>query len=82
MIQVILMGVAGQYSGNGLAYFNTVIYSSLGVKTVEKQLAYNVLYSVLSAIGALGGALLSDKMPRRKVLVFGTLGESTNFHLS
>jgi hypothetical protein len=26
--QVIMMGVAGQYSGNGLAYFNTVIYHS------------------------------------------------------
>jgi MFS family permease len=70
-----MMSVSGQYSGNGLAYFNTVIYSTLGVKTVTKQLGYNVLYSVLSAVGALTGALLTDKMPRRKVLVLGTFGE-------
>jgi hypothetical protein len=70
-----MMSVSGQYSGNGLAYFNTVIYATLGVKTVTKQLGYNVLYSVLSAIGALTGALLTDKMPRRKVLVLGTFGE-------
>ncbi|GFZ48442.1 hypothetical protein JCM24511_06190 [Saitozyma sp. JCM 24511] len=72
ILQVIMMSVSGQYSGNGLAYFNTVIYATLGVKTVTKQLGYNVLYSVLSAIGALTGALLTDKMPRRKVLVLGT----------
>lgn len=77
ILQVIMMSVSGQYSGNGLAYFNTVIYATLGVKTVTKQLGYNVLYSVLSAIGALTGALLTDKMPRRKVLVLGTFGESS-----
>lgn len=71
--QVIIMSVAGQYSGNGLAYFNTVIYAKLGIATVTKQLAYNLLYSVISALGALGGASLSDRMPRRKVLVYGTL---------
>ncbi len=74
MTQVIIMSIAGQYSGNGLAYFNTVIYANLGIKTVTKQLAYNLLYSVISAIGALFGASLSDRMPRRKVLIWGTLG--------
>lgn len=71
-VQVVLMSVAGQYSGNGLGYFNSVIYENLGITSVNQQLAYNLLYAVISAIGALIGALLSDRMPRRKVLVFGT----------
>ncbi len=75
MYQVILMSVAGQFSGNGLAYFNTVIYAKLGISTVTKQLAYNLLYACVSAIGAFIGAGFSDKMPRRKALVYGTLGE-------
>lgn len=73
---MVLMSVAGQYSGNGLGYFNSVIYENLGITSVNQQLAYNLLYAVISAIGALIGALLSDRMPRRKVLVFGTFGES------
>jgi MFS family permease len=72
-----MMGVAGQYSGNGLAYFNTVIYQKLGIKAVTEQLGYNLLYAFISALGALCGAILSDRMPRRKVLVFGTLGASS-----
>lgn len=82
MVQVILMSVAGQYSGNGLAYFNTVIYGKLGIETVTLQLAYNLIYSIVSAAGAFTGASLSDRMPRRKVLVYGTLGPSSPFFQS
>ena len=64
MAQVIMMSIFGQYSGNGLAYFNTVIYYNLGIKSVPKQLAYNLLYAVMSAIGAVIGASLTDRMPR------------------
>jgi MFS family permease len=69
------MSVTGQYSGNGLGYFNTVIYAKIGVTSVVMQLAFNLVYAVVSAIGALFGACLSDRMPRRLPLVFGTLGE-------
>ena len=75
MTQVVLISVSGQYSGNGLGYFNTVLFNLLGVKTVSKQLAYNLLYAVVSAIGAFSGASLTDRMPRRKVLVIGTIGK-------
>lgn len=74
-LQVILMNVTGQFSGNGLGYFNTVIYEKLGVKSVSQQLAYNLVYAVVSAIGAFVGACFSDRMPRRWPLVYGTLGE-------
>ena len=68
------MSVAGQYSGNGLAYFNTVIYAKIGISSVTQQLAYNLVYAVISAAGAFTGAMLSDRMPRRWPLVYGTLG--------
>ncbi|ORY28829.1 lactose permease [Naematelia encephala] len=74
MAQVLMVSVFGQFSGNGLGYFNTVIYANLGVTSVAKQLGYNLLNSVVSAIGALSAVSLTDRMPRRKVLVLGTLG--------
>ncbi|WVR07897.1 hypothetical protein IAU60_004940 [Kwoniella sp. DSM 27419] len=70
--QVLMISVFGQFSGNGLGYFNTVIYNNLGVTSVATQLGYNLLNSVVSAIGALTAVSLTDRMPRRKVLVIGT----------
>ncbi|KAL1848913.1 hypothetical protein VTK73DRAFT_9984 [Phialemonium thermophilum] len=71
--QVIMIGVFGQFSGNGLGYFNTVIFANIGVSTVSKQLAFNLLNAILSAIGALTAVALTDRMYRRPVLIFGTL---------
>jgi len=69
---VVLMGVFGQFSGNGLGYFNTQIYGAVGYDTVL-QLVLNLVSSVASCIGALCGVSLADRMPRRLVLVWGTL---------
>ncbi|KAI2609894.1 general substrate transporter [Hypoxylon fragiforme] len=71
--QVLMISIFGQFSGNGLGYFNTTIFEIIGVTSVEQQLAYNLLNSVLSAVGALAAVSLTDTMPRRKVLVLGTL---------
>ncbi|OAA56239.1 General substrate transporter [Niveomyces insectorum RCEF 264] len=73
MAQVLMISIFGQFSGNGLGYFNTVIFNNLGVTSVSQQLGYNLLNSVLSAVGALTAVALTDRMPRRKVLVWGTL---------
>ncbi|KAK4116636.1 general substrate transporter [Canariomyces notabilis] len=70
--QVIMISVFGQFSGNGLGYFNTAIFKGLGVTSVPQQLGYNILNQALSAIGALTAVSLTDRMPRRKVLVIGT----------
>lgn len=72
MLQVLMISIFGQFSGNGLGYFNTVIFRQLGVTSVPQQLGYNILNQCLSAIGALTAVCLTDRMPRRKVLVAGT----------
>jgi MFS family permease len=72
--QVLMMGVFGQFSGNGLGYFNPVIFSELGVKSTAQQLGYNILSEGLKAIGAGTAVSLTDRMPRRTVLIYGTFG--------
>jgi sugar porter (SP) family MFS transporter len=72
MAQVLMISIFGQFSGNGLGYFNTTIFNNLGVTEVPQQLGYNILNQGLSAIGALTAVSLTDRMPRRKVLVIGT----------
>lgn len=70
-LMVVLMGVFGQFSGNGLGYFNLNIYESIGYDS-NMQFILNLVNSITSAIGALTGVSLADRMPRRKVLVIGT----------
>jgi len=68
---VMLMGVFGQFSGNGLGYFNTQIYAAVGYDTLM-QFVLNLANSICSATGAMIGVALSDRMPRRLALVYGT----------
>jgi sugar porter (SP) family MFS transporter len=72
LAQVLMISIFGQFSGNGLGYFNTVIFRQIGVTSVPAQLGYNILNQGLSCIGALTAMSLTDRMPRRKVLVIGT----------
>lgn len=70
--QIVMISVFGQFSGNGLGYFNAAIFSLIGISTTAQQLGFNVLNSILSSIGAGIGVSQSDRMPRRQVLVYGT----------
>ena len=72
LAQVLMISIFGQFSGNGLGYFNTVIFKGIGVTEVPQQLGFNILNQVLSCIGALTAMSQTDRMPRRKVLVIGT----------
>ncbi|KAL4942383.1 hypothetical protein BDV06DRAFT_164271 [Aspergillus oleicola] len=72
--QVIMISIFGQWSGNGLGYFNPAIYETLGYDSSEMQLGLNVVHSVVGAIGALTAVYYCDRMPRRTVLVWGSLG--------
>jgi predicted MFS family arabinose efflux permease len=70
-----MISVFGQWSGNGLGYFNATIFKTIGYTSSSMQLLLNLVNSIVSAVGALVAVNLTDKMPRRPVLVFGTLGE-------
>ncbi|KZT36230.1 general substrate transporter [Sistotremastrum suecicum HHB10207 ss-3] len=69
---VILMGIFGQMSGNGLGYFNLDISKSLGYGT-HMQFVLNLIGPCINIFVAWAAVSLSDRMPRRKILVFGTL---------
>ena len=73
MSQVLMISIFGQFSGNGLGYFNVIIFKNLGIEGASQQLGYNLLNSVISAVGALTAVSLTDRMPRRPVLIWGTL---------
>ena len=75
MSQVLIISILGQFSGNGLGYYNTAIFDDMGVKTASGQLCYNILSICCQAIGGMTGMSLTDKMPRRKVLVIGTFSK-------
>lgn len=70
-LMVVLMGVFGQFSGNGLGYFNTQIYAAVGYDNYM-QFVLNLANSITSCFGALCGVALADRMPRRTVLIIGT----------
>lgn len=74
-LMVIFMGVFGQFSGNGLGYFNTQIYAAVGYDNYM-QFVLNLANSITSCAGALAGVALSDRMSRRRALIFGTFGSA------
>jgi MFS family permease len=69
---VLMISIFGQFSGNGLGYFNNVIYGQLGYENPATQLGLNLASSCGSAVVGLTAASLSDRMPRVKVLSIGT----------
>ncbi|OJJ00764.1 hypothetical protein ASPVEDRAFT_40295 [Aspergillus versicolor CBS 583.65] len=71
--QVIMISIFGQWSGNGLGYFNPAIYETLGYTSSSMQLLLNLVNSIVGAIAALTAVYFCDRMPRRTVLVWGTL---------
>ncbi|KAF7290931.1 MFS domain-containing protein [Mycena chlorophos] len=68
-----LMGVFGQWSGNGLGYFLTILFQNAGVDTQNERLTLNFINTVVSCCGALVATSLSDKVGRRKMWFWGTL---------
>ncbi|KAJ5634041.1 hypothetical protein N7528_001883 [Penicillium herquei] len=71
--QVVMISVFEQWSGNGLGYFNSTIYDVLGYTSSSMQLLLNLINQIVSAIGAGTAVCLTDRMPRRPVLIWGTL---------
>lgn len=71
-LMVFLMGFFGQMSGNGLGYFNLSIYEALGFDK-SMQFNMNLISTCCAAAAAWFAVSLEDRMPRRRVLVWGTL---------
>ncbi|KAH8916306.1 hypothetical protein BT69DRAFT_1355805 [Atractiella rhizophila] len=69
---VAFMAIAGQFSGNGLGYYQLNIYEALGYGYTQRFLM-NLGGSLLSALCSITGSLLADRMPRRTVLPLGSL---------
>ncbi|KAJ5553879.1 hypothetical protein N7513_003838 [Penicillium frequentans] len=72
-IQVMMISVFGQWSGNGLGYFNSTIFNVLGYTSSSMQLLLNLINQIISAVAAGTAVCLTDRMPRRPVLIWGTL---------
>lgn len=71
-----MISVFGQWSGNGLGYFNATIFKAIGYESSSTQLLLNLVNSIISAVGALTAVYFTDRMRRRPVLIFGTFGMS------
>ncbi|KAL2830622.1 general substrate transporter [Aspergillus cavernicola] len=65
----------GQYSGNALvSYYFPVIMSQAGISDPHMQLLLNALNPIFSWIAAMVGAMCSDRLGRRPLLLAGFLG--------
>ncbi|ESK95148.1 mfs lactose [Moniliophthora roreri MCA 2997] len=73
---MVLMGFFGQWSGNGLGYFLTVLFGNAGVRSQDRRLVLNFVNTIISALGASIGTSLSDTVGRRKMWFWGTFGSA------
>ncbi|THV08266.1 general substrate transporter [Dendrothele bispora CBS 962.96] len=74
---MLMMGFFGQWSGNGLGYFLTVLFASAGVQSQERRLVLNFVNTIISAIGASIGTSLCDTVGRRKMWFWGTVASAS-----
>jgi len=70
---MLLMGIFGQWSGNGLGYFLPILFANAGANSQNQRLTLNFANTIVSAVGAVIGTALSDKVGRRKMWFWGTL---------
>ncbi|KIK67737.1 hypothetical protein GYMLUDRAFT_154952 [Collybiopsis luxurians FD-317 M1] len=75
-LMMIMMGFFGQWSGNGLGYFLTVLFKNAGVESQERRLVLNFVNTIVSAIGASIGTSLCDTVGRRTMWFWGTFASA------
>lgn len=73
---MLLMGFFGQWSGNGLGYFLPILFGAAGANTQNQRLTLNFANTIVSAVGALIGTSLTDKVGRRTMWFWGTLASA------
>ncbi|PYI16377.1 MFS lactose permease [Aspergillus japonicus CBS 114.51] len=70
---VIFMALFGQWSGNGpVSYYYPQMLRGAGITSNNTQLLLQGLQNVVSLIGAVSGALLTDRFGRRQQLLVST----------
>jgi sugar porter (SP) family MFS transporter len=75
-LMMIMMGFFGQWSGNGLGYFLTVLFKNAGVESQERRLVLNFVNTIISALGAAIGTSLCDTVGRRTMWFWGTFASA------
>ncbi|KAJ3722677.1 general substrate transporter [Lentinula raphanica] len=76
-LMMLMMGFFGQWSGNGLGYFLTVLFKNAGVESQERRLVLNFVNTIVSAIGASIGTSLCDTVGRRTMWFWGTFASAS-----
>ncbi|WWC90611.1 uncharacterized protein L201_005547 [Kwoniella dendrophila CBS 6074] len=69
----LIMGAAGQLSGNTLMIFAPSLYKQVGMTSVKQQLIMTLIPTLIGLIFAIIGTYCSDRLGRRKMLIWGTL---------
>ncbi|KAJ6515537.1 hypothetical protein C8R45DRAFT_956853 [Mycena sanguinolenta] len=79
------LGLCCLWSGTGIFYYVTVAFDLAGVKTQHRRLLFSSISTVISALGALCGAFIVDRIGRRRLWWCGsascalTLGLAAGF---
>ncbi|KAK6062517.1 lactose permease [Seiridium cupressi] len=72
---VVCMAFFGQWSGNNVvSYFMPLMLKEGGITNTSTQLLLNAIYPISSMIASIVGAMLLDKVGRRKMLLGGLFG--------
>ncbi|KAJ7175841.1 general substrate transporter [Mycena filopes] len=70
---VFLLACCGQWAGSGLSSFLVVLLAEDHVNTQNMRLILSLVSGIVSALGALTGASISDKVGRRTIWFWGNV---------
>ncbi|KAJ7044702.1 general substrate transporter [Mycena alexandri] len=76
------LGICSQLSGGGLFYYITVLFDLAGVKTQNGRLTFSFISVAIGALGGLTGAFTVDRIGRRTLWFWGTVGCSLTLALA
>ncbi|KAJ7639108.1 general substrate transporter [Roridomyces roridus] len=76
------MGLCVMFSGTTIFTYSTVAFDLAGAKTQTLRLAFTLIAAALAFIGNVVGAAIVDKVGRRPLWLWGTLGCSVTLALT
>ncbi|WWC93485.1 hypothetical protein V866_000320 [Kwoniella sp. B9012] len=72
LMLALIMGAAGQLSGNTLMIFAPSLYKQVGMTSVRQQLIMTLIPTLIGLLFAIFGTWCTDQLGRRPMLTFGT----------